>query len=259
MSTQALRRAVDQHQRSWTTTLARLSRRYARDLSGVKSPGDVALALGRLILREGPAAQEVGGGGIVAAVKAAGLAPRAIVTPPAPAPPVALEQMVRRSWMAAAIHPDTVGARAAAVDRIVSNALTLAWRGGSAEQIRAEPEVTGYRRVANDGACGACLALQDGAIMADDDPFEAHPGCLCTAEPVVSGLNDRSFGRPTGQERFDALSAREQDLMFAGHGGAAKADLLRAGTVRMEDLIVRHPRRPGQTPLLSERPLHALT
>lgn len=259
MSAQALRRAVDQHQKSWTTTVARVSRRYARDLSGVKDPGPVALAIGRLIVREAPNAQDIGAAGITAAVRAGGITPAAIATATAPGPPAALEQMVRRSWMAAAIHPDTVGARAAAVDRILSGALTLAWRAGSADQIRAEPEVTGYRRVANDGACGACLALQDGEIMPDDDPFEAHPGCLCTAEPVVSGLNDRSFGRPTGQERFDALSPAAQDLMFAGRGGAAKADLLRAGDIRIDDLVVRHARRPGQTPLLSERPLHALT
>lgn len=258
MSAAALRRATDHGQRAWSIDLARLTRHYARTFAGAKEPRPVAHALERIIRREGVNAHQRGAGGIATIVAAAGVRRPEVVEPAAPAPPDALERMVQESWMMAADHPDTAGARATAVDRILTGALALSWRVGSADEVRAEPVIVGYRRVAADGSCGACLALSDGAIQADDEAFEAHPSCTCAMEPVVREVNEGASGRPSPQERFEALSAEAQDLMFAGHGGAAKADLLRSGAVRIDDLVARHARRPGETPLISERPLSAL-
>lgn len=132
-------------------------------------------------------------------------------------------------------------------------------------------EVRGWRRVASGGACGACLASMTGAIHETSRVLERHPHCRCSKEPVVDGVRDR-IRRPTGAEVFEAMSIEEQNRLFAGRGGEAKAELLRSGAVAFDDLysetrfslpgstgsrIVRPPAIVTETPLAELRAIAA--
>lgn len=48
---------------------------------------------------------------------------------------------------------------------------------------RADSRAVGWERVASGKACQFCSSLA-GKHMTDDDVFEAHDGCACSAEPV---------------------------------------------------------------------------
>lgn len=127
-----------------------------------------------------------------------------------------------------------VSGRARAV-RTASVELDAAADGALDSVLIARDEVVGWRRVSSSGSCGACLAAVTGAVQADARPLLRHPHCRCTKEPVVAGVPDK-FTRPTGQDLFDAMTAAEQNRLFAGRGGEAKAELLRSGKVTLEDL-----------------------
>lgn len=113
------------------------------------------------------------------------------------------------------------------LDRAGDRALDLA--------IEEHDAITGWRRVASGGACGACLASMTGAVQSTARVLERHPHCRCTKEPVVDGAPDR-IERPTGRELFEQMTPAEQNRLFAGRGGAEKAELLRTGKVDFEDL-----------------------
>lgn len=132
-------------------------------------------------------------------------------------------------------------------------------------------EIRGWRRVASGGACGACLASMTGAVHETARLLERHPHCRCTKEPVVAGVDDR-IRRPTGAEMFERLSTEEQNRLFAGRGGEAKAELIRSGAVDFADLysetrfslpgstgsrIVRPPAIVTETPLAELRAIAA--
>ncbi len=84
----------------------------------------------------------------------------------------------------------------------------------------------GWRWVAS-GTCGACLAMDDGSVRTG--PLNRHPGCRCVAAPSLGTAEDR----PTGRERFDAMTDTEQDALL----GPEKAGLLRSGEISWEDLV----------------------
>lgn len=97
-------------------------------------------------------------------------------------------------------------------------------------------EIRGWRRVASGGACGACLGLMTGAIQTTARVLHRHPHCRCTKEPVVDGAGD-PVQRKTGADLFAAMSPEEQNRLFAGRGGEAKAELIRSGKVELGDLV----------------------
>lgn len=259
MSTAALRQATDAQQLAWANRTAALAVRGAQVVvDEYDDPLAAFAALRRLLDAETAVVADQGAAALAsiltqAGVRATGEAP-AIST----SAPVTLARTVQAIWRASTGHPDPRSARRASVQRVIDTALTDAWTDGMLAAMAAEPRVTGWRRVARPGCCGACLALATDEIHPTDERMARHPRCKCIPEPVVLGLNQRSSGRPTPQERFDAMSAEQQDAMFAGHGGKAKADLLRSGAVAVSDLATYAPRRPGQQPVVFETPAQAL-
>lgn len=101
-----------------------------------------------------------------------------------------------------------------------------------------DQRIAGWRRVTSSNPCGACLGAATGAIQRTARVLHVHPACRCTKEPVVAGVRER-VNRPTGQEMWDAMSPGEQDALFAGTGGPAKAELIRAGKAALADLVER--------------------
>lgn len=116
--------------------------------------------------------------------------------------------------------------------------------------------VHGWVRVTSPRPCGACLA-RAGVFEPDSVSIDVHAACQCTAEPVVKDVPDR-FPRPTGQQIFDRMTPAEQDALFAGRGGADKAELVRSGAIPLSDLAtVQHTHNSGRW--ITETPLSALT
>lgn len=141
--------------------------------------------------------------------------------------------------------------------RLVASETVAAPRAALADAIKTDRRLVGWRRVTSGNACGACLGAATGAIHKTDVVLDVHDHCRCTAEPVVRGVRERVHRR-TGKELFDGMSPSQQDVLFHGRGGADKADLIRSGTVSLEDLVTRSPmqRIPDQ---ITETPLEALT
>lgn len=101
---------------------------------------------------------------------------------------------------------------------------------------------THYVRAISAGACSRCAMLA--GISSARTPFERHPGCRCTAEPVSS--EDRvpkRFTNPT--DYFQSLSEAEQNRVFTNAGAAA----IRAGA----DPVAVVSARRGTTKAYSAR------
>lgn len=139
--------------------------------------------------------------------------------------------------------------------RTVAREVMAAPRDAAKTAFAHEPLVEGWRRVASPTGCGACLAAMDGAVRAPDEAPEHHDGCRCTAEPVIAGVHE-AVRRPTGEEYFNSLPTPQQDALFYGRGGEAKAALLRAG-LPFESLM-GHSQQVAHPDQLVERPLHEL-
>ncbi len=122
---------------------------------------------------------------------------------------------------------------------------------------RQDTRIVGWRRATTGGPCGACLAAATGAIQHTDVVLRVHAHCRCVKEPVVAGVQER-IRRPSGQELFDRLTPTEQDNLFAGRGGQAKADLVRDGDVPLEALLTAQPKARAVDDIV-ETPLSALT
>lgn len=121
-----------------------------------------------------------------------------------------------------------------------------------------QPSIRGWRRVSSARACGACLGSVTGAIQKTDSVLLRHPHCRCTKEPVVEGVKE-SIRRPTGRELFDRMSKVEQDELFAGRGGEAKAELVRSGRVELGDLVSKDAAPiSGRPAAITETPLEHL-
>lgn len=135
--------------------------------------------------------------------------------------------------------------------RNASEDIAFVARGALFDGIRDRQEIVGWRRVTN-GGCGACLALADGTILADDSDIEVHDNCQCSAEPVVRDVPD-DIQRPTGRDMFEALTVEQQDHLL----GPDKAKLIRDGDAPFHALVARSPMDaiPDQ---ITEAPLEAL-
>lgn len=153
--------------------------------------------------------------------------------------------------------PEALAAGLLRGQRLAAGEVARAGRDSLAGLMAADENVEGWLRVTGPAPCGACIAAATGAIRSTDEVPEAHTYCQCVAEPVVRGVRD-AHPRPTGQELFDALTPAEQDALFAGRGGAAKADLIRSGRAPLSSLIERTPMAAGPAQI-TEAPLSALT
>lgn len=57
------------------------------------------------------------------------------------------------------------------------------------ESMQRSGEVIGYTRVLEGDACELCHWLDRGGdVQPVDRPLTTHPGCLCTAKPVIKGV-----------------------------------------------------------------------
>lgn len=122
--------------------------------------------------------------------------------------------------------------------RIVAVEVLDAPRRALGDLMREEDRIVGWHRVVSANACGACLALASGDRMEKDAHVHTHSSCRCIAEPEVARVEQR-YRRPSGREIFDAMTPEEQARLFAGRGGAEKADLVRSGAVPFDALVKR--------------------
>lgn len=76
---------------------------------------------------------------------------------------------------------------------------------------------TRYVRVVEPGACSRCIIL---AGATQFKPFQRHPACRCTCQPLPVG---QSFGK-SPSEIFDEMSEAEQDRVFTKAGAQAIRD-----------------------------------
>lgn len=142
--------------------------------------------------------------------------------------------------------------------RNASYELDAAGDAALTDALDAQPRIRGWRRVTSGRPCGACLASADGKLRSPRAALLRHPHCRCTKEPAVDGAAER-IRRPTGAQIFERLSPREQNALFAGRGGAAKADAIRSGRASIEDLVVvDRMDSAGREPMLTEAPLERL-
>ena len=239
----------------WMADLASLTRRYAWAAVAL-SDREAAAAVSAATARHMPAAYRRGAVTIETVAQIAGAAPAALTSITPPRVPETVRRDVAIGWMVAQKAPNPELARAAVVNRILTDTLTRGWRQGAADQVSDNPEVVGYRRVADGGACAVCLALETGDVVPDDEVFESHPNCLCGMEPVTEGANPEML---TGQQRFDAMATAQQDAIFYGRGGSQLADLVRSGEVTLADLVRRHYRPSGRPAAVSQRSLQSFT
>jgi hypothetical protein len=124
--------------------------------------------------------------------------------------------------------------------RILAVELTATPRVVLDRKIAGTARVVGWRRVASANACGACLGAATGAIHESAIPLRVHGFCRCIKEAVVAGVDER-HPRPTARETWASMTKREQNALFAGRGGADKAELIRSGRVDLEDLVHHQP------------------
>lgn len=92
--------------------------------------------------------------------------------------------------------------------RISRSAVMTAARDAQADRMQREPAVDGWVRVTSATPCGACLALA-GHRQRDDDAFDVHDRCACTAEPALRGVTER-LTRPTGAQLLQRMSATDR-------------------------------------------------
>ncbi|MGE4424988.1 MAG: ADP-ribosyltransferase [Solirubrobacteraceae bacterium] len=134
--------------------------------------------------------------------------------------------------------------------RVAHDATVDAFRDAMFEQIAADPELIGWRRLAEPTACAACLALADGRVHTDRRMLR-HTRCRCIPVPVTA----TSAPLPTGRELFDAMSEEEQDQAFGGRGGRVAAQALRDGKAELTDFVQIDEDRLERTDyVLSQRP-----
>lgn len=262
MSAARLRATTDMVVVDWATAVNRLIARWAPTIASIDDPARAEAVLTSLIQREGARARRLGVLHAQMVARAAGITPvePEVIDPSGQTVARSLRKITAREWERAARSAvDDVAVRTAAMARTIDARLSEQWRAGMGDQMNDQPEVIGWRRRANPGACGACLALADGTIHETSEAMATHPRCRCSPEMVIRGVNDDDWGRPTGEEMFQRMSTAEQDRMFYGHGGAEKARLLRSGEIKLKDLVKEERTSLGGRRIITETPLKDLT
>jgi hypothetical protein len=140
----------------------------------------------------------------------------------------------------AARHPNPLAVGARRAHRTVAVEAMSGPRDALDQLINEHPRIVGWRRATTGNPCGACLAAATGAIQESRTVLRVHSHCRCVKEPVVGRVRER-FRRPTGAELWTQLTPDQQDALFEGTGGKDKADLIRSGEARLEDLITPQP------------------
>ncbi|MGV3617921.1 MAG: phage minor head protein [Fimbriimonas sp.] len=119
-------------------------------------------------------------------------------------------------------------------DRAILNARVAtigAYRSAQIESYRANSDVvTGWRWTCarQTRTCPLCWAMH-GTIHPLDKTMDTHLACRCTQSPQTAN----SPRRPTGEEEFAKLSARDQKLIL----GPGKYELYRNGRMSLPDVV----------------------
>lgn len=136
--------------------------------------------------------------------------------------------------------------------RIAHDALVDAWRDAAFDRLLELGE--GWVRECEPTACGACMALCDGAVHPPTyRTFYRHTRCRCRPRRA-------SLPRPkTGQQIIDGMGRAELGRHFYGRGGQAKADALIDGQISLQDLLLVDAKRVGRTDyVIGEAPAKGL-
>lgn len=117
---------------------------------------------------------------------------------------------------------------------LISRTETLqAYRRATGEAFRENADVLdGWIWISAPDACAACQAM-DGTKHDLDEEMDSHPACRCSKIPSVRGV-DLDLG-PRGDERFQTLTADQQDDILGKAGGEA----YRNGEVSLQDFVQR--------------------
>lgn len=110
---------------------------------------------------------------------------------------------------------------AAQFDRIVETQLQDVARNAASVAIAARPQVTGYVRMINPGACSRCV-VQAGKWFRWNEGFQRHPQCGCRHVPARENTAGDMTTDPAAY--FDSLSGVEQDRVFTKAGAQAIRD-----------------------------------
>lgn len=122
--------------------------------------------------------------------------------------------------LSAGAPPDlALQAGAYSLDRVVTTQIQDAGRTAEAVGIAATPDIKGYLRSVEPGACPRCIILA-GRFYRFNDGFDRHPSCRCSHRPVTRDSQPQS-----DREIFDAMTTAEQDRTF----GAKDAEAIRLG------------------------------
>jgi hypothetical protein len=117
--------------------------------------------------------------------------------------------------------------------------------------MKEHPGVSRWRWLAH-GTCPVCLGLDGSRERSPGESLNGHPGCKCIQQPVFDGAED-VVPRPTGRDRFDALSMHEQDNLL----GSDRAELIRTGELDWDDLIQESTSEEWRD-IVSQRPVEEL-
>lgn len=103
-------------------------------------------------------------------------------------------------------------------DRIVETQLADVSRAAESVAIAARPQVQGFVRMVNPGACARCVILA-GRWYRWSDGFDRHPNCHCTHVPASEDTGDDLRTDPDAY--FHSLGQAEQDRVFTKGGAEA--------------------------------------
>ena len=124
-------------------------------------------------------------------------------------------------------------------DTIVETQLADVGRQATTATMTARPQVSGYVRMVEPGACSRCIILA-GRWYRWSTGFDRHPRCRCTHIP--SQENVAGDYRTDPAALFESMSAAEQDKAF----GKAGAEAIRAGADMGQVVNARRGMRTAQ-------------
>lgn len=104
-------------------------------------------------------------------------------------------------------------------------------RNAMSDQLQSNRGIIGYRRKAHGESCGGCLAAANNEVLLPYSSFPTHPGCDCTAEPVLGDVADR-YQHPSGLEQYQRMTSTQKvDAV-----GPEAAQAISEGTISLFDL-----------------------
>lgn len=106
-----------------------------------------------------------------------------------------------------------------------------AQRSALSDQMQSRRGIIGYKRVADEETCAACLAAADNKVLMTSASFVSHPNCNCTAEPVIGDVSDR-YQHPSGLEQYQRMTSTQKVEAV----GPAAAEAIANDTISLFDL-----------------------